>query len=135
YPDQEDVQVVVSEGKVILGSGRQAQSPKVQITRYQRGTISPSGDITATRVSNLGVYLDWSRGRLTFRNSTMQEIERRLERWFDIEVTMEEGITNQTRLLTGSFKDVPLSSVLHSIALSLDIKYKRKGRSVIFEDR
>jgi len=120
---------------VALGTGRQTHSPEVQLTRYQKGTISPGGAITATKVSDLGVYLDWSRGRLTFQDTPMQEIERRLERWFDIEVTMEEGITSQTRLLTGSFEDVQLSSVLHSIALSLDIKYERKGRLVIFEDR
>lgn len=135
YPEEEQVQVVVSEGKVTLGSGEKAQSPEVQLTRNQKGTIFSGGEITASKVSDLGIYLDWSRGRLTFRDTPVKEIEQRLERWFDIEVTIAEGVTSQNRLLTGSFKDVPLSSVLNSIALSLDIDYRREGRTVIFEDR
>ncbi len=133
YSEEEKVQVVVSEGKVTLGSGENAESPEVQLIRNQKGTIFSDGEVTASKVSDLGIYLDWSRGRLTFRDSPVKEVEQRLERWFNIEVTIAEGITSQNRLLTGSFKDVPLSNVLHSIALSLDMDYRREGRSVIFE--
>ncbi|MFP3386360.1 FecR domain-containing protein, partial [Tritonibacter sp. SIMBA_163] len=88
----------------------------------------------ASKVTDLGIYLDWSRGRLTFRDSPVNEVEQRLERWFNLDITIAEDITRQNRLLTGSFKDVPLSNVLHSIALSLDMEYRREGRTVIFEN-
>ncbi|SHE57855.1 FecR family protein [Fodinibius roseus] len=134
YPEDYKVQVVVSEGKVMLGSGESGESPEVRLIRNQKGTIFSDGEVTASKVSDLGIYLDWSRGRLTFRDSPVKEIEQRLERWFNIEVTIAEEITSENRLLTGSFKDVPLSNVLHSIALSLDMDYRREGRTVIFED-
>lgn len=135
YPEEEEVQVVVSEGKVMVGSGEKGKSPEVQLIRNQKGTIFPGGEITASKVSDLGIYLDWSRGRLTFRDTPVKEMGQRLERWFDIEVTIAEGVASQNRLLTGSFKDVPLSNVLNSIALSLDMDYRREGRTIIFEDR
>ncbi|MDR8393609.1 FecR domain-containing protein [Aliifodinibius sp. S!AR15-10] len=132
YPDQEEVQVVVAEGKVALGSDQDLQALEVQLTKNQKGTITSNGEIIASNVSDMGMYLDWSQGRLTFRDAPLEEVEKRLERWFDIEVSVEKSISNHSRLLTGSFEDVPLSSVLNSIALSLDINYKKAGQKITF---
>lgn len=134
YSEEEEVQVVVAEGKVAFGSAEKGGSPEVQLTRNQKGTVFTGGEIMASKVSDLDVYLDWSRGRLTFQDASVKEMSKRLERWFDIEVPIAEDVSSETRLLTGSFKDVPLSNVLHSIALSLDMDYRREGRTVIFED-
>lgn len=135
YPEEEEVQVVVSEGKVMLGSSGTAQSPEVKLIRKQKGMVDSRGEVIASKISDLDIYLDWSRGRLTFRDASVQEMARRLERWFNIKVIIDEGVSTQNRSLTGSFKDVPLSSVLHSIALSLDMDYRQEGRTIIFEDQ
>ncbi|MDZ7694013.1 MAG: FecR domain-containing protein [Balneolaceae bacterium] len=132
YPDQKEVQVVVDEGRVVLGSEKDVQAPEVQLTRSQRGTINGNGEIIASHVSDVGRYLDWSRGKLTFQDAPLEDVEKRLERWYDIEVIFDKGISTENRRLTGSFKDISMTNVLNSIALSLELNYKEEGRKITF---
>lgn len=135
YPDEEKVHVVVAEGKVTLGLDEESQAQEVELTREQRGTITKNGEIVASNVIDIGMYLDWSRGRLTFRDAPLEEVEKRLERWYDIEIIVDNRISSKERLLTGTFQDVSISSVLNSIAISLELSYTKDGRKITFEAR
>lgn len=135
YPDEEQVQVVVKEGKVALGAGEELQAPEVQLTRNQKGTISNNGNIVASNVSDVGMYIDWSKGQLRFRDTPLDEVEKKLERWYDVEVILQDKINTRSRHLTGSFEDVSMTSVLNSIALSLELNYTQDGRKIIFQNR
>jgi len=132
YPDEESVEVVVAEGKVSLNSDENMLAPEVQLTRNQRGTFSRNGEIVASTITDTERYLDWTKGKLTFRDTPVGEVKSRLERWYDIEVILEGDFSVGEQLLTGTFEDVPLSVVLSSIALSLDLHYKQDGNTVIF---
>lgn len=132
YPDEENVEVVVAEGKVSMSSDEHVYAPEVQLTQNQRGTLSRSGEVAANTVSDVEVYMGWTKGQLTFQDATVQQIKTRLERWFDIEVILKDDFTSQEKLLTGTFEGAPLSIVLSSISLSLDLHYKQDGNSVFF---
>lgn len=132
YPGEDIVEVVVSEGKVSLSSDENILAPEVQLIQNQRGTFSKNGEIIASNVSDLSKYMDWTKGKLTFFDAPPGVIKNRLERWYDIEVILKDDFSSNDKLLTGSFENAPLSVVLSSIALSLDIDYKQDGSTVIF---
>lgn len=132
YPDEDKVEVVVAEGKVSIYPDENILAPEVQLTQNQRGTFSRNGEIEASTIPDLGLYVDWTKGKLTFNDAPLGEIKNRLERWYDIEVFLKDDFSANDKLLTGSFENVPLSVVLNSIALSLDIHYKQDGNTVIF---
>ncbi|MFH5833843.1 FecR family protein [Halalkalibaculum sp. DA3122] len=133
YSGDEEVQVVVAEGKVALGSDDDLRAPEVQLTRNQKGMINKNGEILASNIPDVSMYTDWSRGILTFRDAPLGEVEKKLERWYDVEVLFDEGISDEKRQLTGTFKDVSMSSVLNSIALSLELHYTQDGRTITFK--
>ncbi|SMO40955.1 FecR family protein [Gracilimonas mengyeensis] len=135
YPDAEQVQVVVAEGKVAFGAKDDVDTPEVQLTKKQRGVINEKGEVMASNITDLGLYLDWSRGLLTFKDAPLEEVEKKLERWYDVQITFDKNISNEDRRLTGSFKDVSMTSVFNSIALSLDLKYAEDGREIAFSAR
>jgi ferric-dicitrate binding protein FerR (iron transport regulator) len=132
YPEKQKVQVVVAEGKVALSSDDQTQVPEVQLTRNQMGTISSSGEMTASKTSDVNIYTDWYSGRLTFQDTPLDEVEKRLERWYNVDIKIDEDISIQDHLLHGTFEDASLTSVLNSIALSLDIQYQRNNKEIHF---
>lgn len=135
YPDEDKVEVVVAEGKVSISPDEDMLAPEVQLTQNQRGTFSKNGEIMASNLSDLEQYVDWTKGKLTFHDASVREVKNRLERWYDIEVILKDDFSKNNQLLTGSFENTPLSVVLSSIALSLDIQYKHDGRTVIFRKK
>src|SRR5690625_2861382 len=132
YPDEDNVEVVVAEGLVSMSSEEQLHAPEVQLIQNQRGTLSKSGEVVASAISDVDLYLGWTKGKLTFHNTPVQEVKTSLERWYDIEVVLKGDFSSNEKLLTGTFENVPLSLVLGSISLSLDLQYQQDGNIVIF---
>src|SRR5690625_6584345 len=132
YPDESNVEVVVAEGKVSMSSDENMHAPEVQLIQNQRGTLSTSGEVVASAISDVDLYLGWTKGKLTFHNTPVQEVKTSLERWYDNEVVLKGDFSSNEKLLTGSFENVPLSLVLGSISLSLDLQYQQDGNIIIF---
>jgi len=132
YPDESNVEVVVAEGKVSMSSDENMHAPEVQLIQNQRGTLSTSGEVVASAISDVDLYLGWTKGKLTFHNTPVQEVKTSLERWYDIEVVLKGDFSSNEKLLTGTFENVPLSLVLGSISLSLDLQYQQDGNIIIF---
>lgn len=132
YPDDDSVEVVVAEGRVSMSTDENMHAPEVQLTQNQRGTLSRSGEVMAAPIEDASLYLGWTSGKLIFHNAPVQEVKRRLERWFDIEVVLVGDFSSNEKLLTGTFENVPLSLVLGSISLSLDLQFQQEGNHVVF---
>lgn len=131
YPDEDSVEVVVAEGRVSMSASDELHAPEVQLTQNQRGTLSKSGEVVASAISDLELYVGWTMGKLTFKDAPIEEVKVKLERWFDIEVILGEGFSTEDKLLTGTFEDAPLAVVLASISLSLDINYQKGEEKVV----
>lgn len=134
YPDDDSVEVVVAEGRVSMSSDENMHAPEVQLTQNQRGTLSRSGEVRASQIEDVDIYLGWTKGKLTFHNTSVQDVKTRLERWFDIEVVLDGDFSTNEKQLTGTFENVPLSLVLGSISLSLDLHYQQDGNVVTFSN-
>lgn len=133
YPEEEQTQVVVTEGRVSFGREKQpiAQKSK-QVTQNQIGVLSEDGNVEVSAVNNIRQYLGWRNGELVFEDTPLRKIKSHLERWYDIKCTIVDS-SLYDRLLTASFgSGEPMEEVLTVIALSMDMHYDRKGRNIRF---
>lgn len=136
YPDKNQVQVVVAEGKVLLGSEEQGADQKVQLTRNRQGILSSNGEVVVSDIMDMDEYTGWKAGKLTFHGVSLEDVIHRLERWYGIDITLQNEFPSGSRRLTASFENEPLTEVLNVIALALEVKYKREGQEVvIFPDK
>src|SRR5690625_4336611 len=71
YPDDDSVEVVVAEGRMSMNSDENMHAPEVQITQNQRGTLSRSGEVRASQIEDVDIYLGWNKGKLTFQNTSV----------------------------------------------------------------
>ncbi|MCC5905282.1 MAG: FecR domain-containing protein [Balneolaceae bacterium] len=131
--EADKVDVVVAEGRVLLGSEDQNQPNSVEVGAGQKGVIGPAGAISVVAVNNAGMdnYLGWVNNRLVFTDQPLEEIIRELERWYDIEVTITEPALYQRRM-SAIFEDDPLSEVLQVISHALQIDFIQEKRQVEF---
>lgn len=131
YSEDELVEVTVAEGKVALRSKQDAANLSgKEITRNQKGSLSPTGIARVTEVENIADYLGWTEGKLVFSNERFSGVKKTLERYYNISIeVVSDNRKLKDRRFTGSFTDSqPLEEVLEAIALSLDMEY-REGTS------
>lgn len=132
YPEEEQVQVVVAEGKVALGTQKQPKKQGKHITRNQVGILSKSGQANVSDTDHIERYLGWKDGQLIFKGTPFREVKPQLERWYDISFTLADSSLGSRRL-TASFNNEPMTEVLNVIALSMGMRYEREGREVTFQ--
>lgn len=132
YPEYEQIEVAVREGSVEVGSLDKGSNAK-NISANQIGIYSikkQDTDVKAAR--DLSRYLGWTEGKLIFRNTSLQEVANKLERWYGINCEIENSALG-SKEFTSTFDKEPLQEVLNIIALSMNITYKKEQGNVIFK--
>jgi len=72
-------------------------------------------------------FVSWTEGKLVFRNESMEEVAKRLGRWYNVDINIEDP-----ELLEYSFRatfiDEPLEEVLKLLALTAPMSYEEQLR-------
>ncbi len=72
----------------------------------------------------------WKDGRLIFRDSSLPEVAKSLERWFNCSIEVENSLLNTDIKYTATIQDETLGEVLQMIELSTSVKTSVKNRKV-----
>ncbi len=120
YPDENYLEVVLEEGKIEFtsknGSERTVMQPGEKIT-YKNGEIE---GYTKTDPEK---YTSWKEGKLVFRGDPMEEVARRIERWYNVKVVLEDEVL-KTYSFRATFEDDPLSELLRLLSMTSPIDYE-----------
>ncbi len=72
----------------------------------------------------------WKDGRLILRDSSLPEVAKALERWFNCSIDLENSLQNTDIKYTATIQDETLGEVLQMIELSTSVKTSIKDRKV-----
>ena len=72
----------------------------------------------------------WKDGRLIFKETDFGEAVKKLERWFNCNINMSEGLKKSNLKYTATIQDETLVEVLQMIELSTSVKTKLENREV-----
>jgi len=141
-------EVVVAEGKVAVrlrdgaqeeisqedsqekAAQKETTPGEVVLTRRQATTLGPDKQL-AIREVNLDRHLAWLRGELVFEDAAFSEVAQRLERRYNIDVSLV-GPATRGQLTARFSAEQSLRKVLTVVAAVFDLKKKRKGKVVTF---
>lgn len=129
YPKSGAVRVVVKEGSVSLKLEGAGQQSEVTLQMGQLGRVASSGGHVTTKRVDPSNYLAWTKGRLVFRNASLHEVTRRIERWYGVSVNVGKSLTLRGLRLTASLESQSVQHVLGVITTTLGISYRIKGDS------
>lgn len=132
YTDSKEMRVAVTEGKVALRTthSEDQDTSAVLLPRSLASTFNHRLKDVRKNV-DLSTELAWTKGKLIFEETPFDEVVKRIERWYNIEVEAQVSIEDVIPL-NAAFENTPLNEVLHDIAAALNLKYERDGQRVTF---
>lgn len=132
YAEDAAVEVAVLTGRVLLISEQGADS--AQLTAGQVGRTARGGTVAVSNSADVAAHTEWTEGRLTFRDVSFADVARRLERWYDVEIIINDADLAVARV-SARFERQTLTDVLVVLATTLDAGYRQEGRRVVFQTR
>ena len=126
YPEEEYVEVILEEGSVIFSESKLLS--KIEMKPNERlllrdGSIDVKNDIDVSK------YTAWKDGKIVFRGDSMNEVAKRIERWYNVEVVLADKELD-SYVIRGIFQDDSLEEVLHFLSMTSPITYQIIDRPV-----
>jgi transmembrane sensor len=132
YDDENEMEITVRSGRVSVNLNAGSSTPiiliKDQKLIYSKSTESfRITDVNAIQESS------WVNGSLQFNNTPLIAVERTLEKWYDVDIIIENKLLYQTSF-TGVHLNESLDSMLESITYAIDAQYEINGKTVIIRN-
>lgn len=128
FDDDTQSEVVLVTGKVALSS-ENGHINKEYGTMHsgQRAIYEKENHEVITQEVDIEKYIAWREGNLIFRDDSMEDVVKRLSRWFNVEITINDPeIKNY--IYKASFRNENLVQVLNLLKLSAPIDYRITDR-------
>lgn len=136
YPEQGDVQVAVVTGSVNVYAHEAAkQNAKLSLIPDQMATFAHNNDVFFVSEFDKSKKLAWIEGVLYFERDDFKSVVQKIEKWYGVKVIVDPQLKpDDGLLLTGKFKNKPLSYVLDSYKYPNRFNYEiHKDTLRIFE--
>jgi ferric-dicitrate binding protein FerR (iron transport regulator) len=123
--DEQTEEIVLQTGKVDVSSrnGKQLAvlSPNEQLILDIEKRTFAKNNVEASQ------YTTWKEGKLVFRNENMQQVARRLSRWYNAEVVVDDHLLDNYTF-HATFIDEPLDEVLKLLSITTPLSFKEEKR-------
>lgn len=123
--DELTEEIVLQTGKVDVSSKDGKQT--AVIVPNDLLTLDIEKQIFTKRVVNASQYTSWKDGKLEFRNENMQQVARRLSRWYNAEVVVDDPLLDKYTF-HATFIDEPLDEVLKLLTITTPISFHEEKR-------
>jgi len=128
YPDEVNVAVTLVSGSLQVKNGESEE----MITPGQKLLYKKDDQtLTVENLSDLAPETEWTNSRLVFRNTSLEELERKLERWFDVEIEFADA-TVKNRRFSGTLERESILEVISYFGISQYVDYNIKGNVITF---
>lgn len=115
YDSSNPIKVTLESGLVELSTVNTLEITK--LIPSEQGIFDRQSRDIEVQEANVNEFLEWKDGIIRFDNSSFEEIESDLEKWFGVSITFEnEELFKCT--FTGKFDNVPINTILESIQYS-----------------
>ncbi|HZL11267.1 MAG TPA: FecR domain-containing protein [Prolixibacteraceae bacterium] len=132
YPEDSQTQTSLVEGSVELshsGSASLILKPG-QIASFNKNSNElkfASGEVSQS--------LGWMQNKLYMEYMSLQEVCLRLERWYDVDITLSKASMGQNIHYTGVLQEQSVMDVLNAMCELSAINYQLKGKNIIISER
>lgn len=131
FEDEQQAEVVLVEGKVKL-------SVENDNINKEFGVMLPGQKAVYSEINqklfaqNVAVekYIAWRDGNLIFRDDNMEDVAKRLSRWFNVEIIIDDPEI-KTYAYKATFRNENLRQVLNLLKISAPIDYKIIGNKLL----
>ena len=124
YNEEPQSEVILIEGEIKLSSEQElVKEEYTTIHPGQRVIFNVESKKVYTEEVDVDKYLAWRDGILIFRDDRMEDVCRRLSRWFNVEIVINDSEI-KSYIYTATFRNENLEQVLKLLKLSAPIDYR-----------
>lgn len=129
YSCEEITEVVLVKGAVRLFQGTFAEQGKIfkELVPGEKATFLKQQNKLYYEQVDVEKYLAWKNGKLMFRGDSMEEVVRRLNRWYNVNIHLTGNHFGEY-VYTATFEGESLIQVLDLLKISAPIDYRIKQR-------
>jgi transmembrane sensor len=129
YPGEDKIETSLIEGKVILQNLQPDKKPVTILSMepsYLAIYKNTNKEVTTQRISDERTY-SWKEGKLIFKKEPMGEVVKKLSRWFNIDIQIEDPRLYELTY-TATFVHETLPQVLELLTMVTPINYTISNR-------
>ncbi len=125
YLDDILVKASLVEGAIKAGAG----TSSIYLKPGQQAVLRNGSEQISVQRFNSEEVMDWKNGYFVFRNESIDEIMKKISRWYNVDVKYQGNISEEA--FGGKYlKSNSLSELLSSLELTGTVKFKIDGRRV-----
>ena len=134
YPEDSDVEITLQSGKVEVYGIKDSKTKIAQLIPGEQITIPKTNIKHAlkTKVSDTKHFTGWIEDLLIFRGEPMEDVAKKLSRWFNVDVKLQ-GDELKDYKLHATFHQESLEEILKLIKLTSPIDYKIVKRKKLLD--
>ncbi|MCK9414400.1 MAG: DUF4974 domain-containing protein [Prolixibacteraceae bacterium] len=131
FNDETQSEVVLVTGQVALSSDN-GQTKKDFGTMHsgQRAIYKNENQKVYEEEVQVDKYIAWKEGNLIFRDDKMEDVVKRLSRWFNVEIIINDPEI-KSYIYKATFRNETLTQVLHLLKISAPIDYRITGNQLM----
>jgi ferric-dicitrate binding protein FerR (iron transport regulator) len=132
YPEDKIVHTTLVEGKVELsmnGAGKLVLAPG-QMASFDKESKTlkyGEGDVTH--------QIGWMQNKLYMDNMSLSEVCTKLERWYDVNISLSDKKLGEKIHYTGVLKEESVTDVLSALSQLSSITYQLKGNNILISEK
>jgi len=130
YPEDGNLFATLEEGAV--NATNTENGNKVTLKPGEQVILNCSTNGLKSQKVNTELYTSWKENLLRFDNATFEELIKKMERWYDIKITVDPSV-NTTERYTMTIKTESLREMLALISKTTKINYEIKINSVLIK--
>jgi transmembrane sensor len=111
--------VYVQTGSVRVSSGSR-ETKFIVLNPGEMGTLDKESNFAVSKDAEYSNALAWKTKQLVFRKTSLEEVTKAMEEYFDITVTVKNQELLKCRF-TGSFNDPTLEEITEALSISLNL--------------
>lgn len=133
YAEDKEISSTLEEGSIALINSR--GNTVTRLFPGQKIILDKSTNKFVVKDVDTALSTSWKDGKLIFRNSSLSDVTRQLERWFNCKMHVQKLLLNSDLMYTATIQDETLGEVLRMIEISTSVKTKIEKREVYIESK
>ncbi len=123
YPDEATTEMILESGSVQLFSGDyENRKTIIKVKPGEMASYDKSANELKISKVEVDKYMAWKNGTLIFRDDKMDEVVRKLNRWFNVEIILQSPQLKEY-IYTATYREETLAQILELLKISAPIKY------------
>jgi len=132
YPEDPRVQTSLFEGKVELS---QDGSESLILKPGQMAILDKNSNKINFTEGEISQTTSWMQNKLYMENMSLREVCIKMERWYDVQITLSDKSLGEKIHYTGVLKEQTVLDVLNALCQLSSIKYELEGKEIMISGK